>query len=377
MKIIVLGLRGFPNIQGGVETHCEHLYTRVASRGHEVLVLGRKPYMDASVTEYKGVQLVPLPCPRKRSLEAFLHTFVGVLKARTLNPDILHIHAIGPSLFVPLARLLGLRVVSTNHGPDYDRAKWGYMARSILRIGETMGSRFSSAVVAISEPIALHLRQRHGCTPFVIPNGVVPRAPSESVTTLQQFGLEAGRYLLAVARLVPEKGLHDLLDAFAMAQLEGWKLVIAGGADHEDAYSLALKAKAATMPNVVMTGFVTGQPLVQLYSHAGLFALPSYHEGLPIVLLEAMGYGLPVIVSDIPANRQVEISEDRFFPAGNIALACERIKAHAQCSFTPEQKAAQIAYIAKAFNWDNIADETLGVYRSLLSPAAQKTLTRL
>jgi glycosyltransferase involved in cell wall biosynthesis len=371
MKIVVLGLRGFPNIQGGVETHCEHLFTRMAARGHEVSVLCRQPYMESTLTQFKGVHLLPLPCPRKRSLEAFLHTFLGVLRARTMGPDILHIHAIGPSLFVPLARLLGLRVVSTNHGPDYDRAKWGYMARTILRMGETMGSRFSSAVVAISEPIAQHLRDRYGCKPFVIPNGVVPRAPSESVSTLQQFGLEPGRYLLAVARLVPEKGLHDLLDAFAMAKLEGWKLAIAGGADHEDAYSLALKAKAATMPNVVMTGFVSGQPLVQLYSHAGLFVLPSYHEGLPIVLLEAMGYGLPVVVSDIPANRQVELSDDRFFPAGNIEQASERIKHHAPRRFTPEQKAAQIAYIARAFNWDNIADATLGVYRSLLSPAAK------
>jgi len=372
MKIVVLGLRGFPNIQGGVETHCEHLFTRIAARGHEVSVLCRSPYMDASVSHYEGVRLLMLPCPRKRSLEAFLHTFLGILMARMMSPDILHIHAIGPSLFVPFARLLGLRVVSTNHGPDYERAKWGRVARTILRLGEIMGSRFSNAVVAISEPIAQHLRERFNCQSFVIPNGVVARAPSQSEATLQQFDLERGRYLLAVGRLVPEKGLHDLLEAFAMAKLDGWKLVIVGRADHEDAYSLKLKSTAAAMPNVVMAGFVTGQPLIQLYSHAGLFVLPSYHEGLPIVLLEAMSYGLPVIVSDIPANRQIDIDEDRFFAAGNTEQASKKIKHHALSNFTSEQKSAQIIYIAQAFNWDNIADQTLNIYHNLACPETSK-----
>jgi glycosyltransferase involved in cell wall biosynthesis len=366
MKIVVLGLRGFPNIQGGVETHCEQLFTRIAAAGHQVIVLGRKPYMEPALSEYKGVRLVPLACTRGKSLEAFTHTFLGVLKARTLHPDIVHIHAIGPSLMVPMARLLGMKVVSTNHGPDYARAKWGGLAKAVLRIGESMGSRFSNAVIAISEPIASHLRQTYGCAPVVVPNGVVVHVPSQAQDVLLQHGLQPGRYLFAVGRLVPEKGFHDLIDAFAQAGLPGWKLVIAGGADHEDSYSRRLNQKAASVPGVVMTGFISGSPLAQLYSHAGLFVLPSYHEGLPIALLEAMSYGLPVLASDIPANRLAGLPADRFFPPGNLAQATEKIRSLAQRVFTPEEKARQISFIELNFNWDVIMEKTQAVYGKVL-----------
>ena len=366
MKIVVLGLRGFPNVQGGVETHCENLFTRIATRGHEVIVLGRKPYMNPALPEYKGVRLVAVACPRTKFLEAFLHTLLGVLKARALDPDIVHIHAIGPSLMVPVARLLGMKVVTTNHGPDYAREKWGRLARAILRLGEYLGGRFSDAVIAITEPIAEHLRKAFHCDPVVIPNGVVIRTPSTGQDAIRQYGLDPARYVLAVGRLVPEKGFHDLLEAFGKADLAGWKLVIAGRADHEDAYSMDLRQKAMALPAAVMAGFVTGEPLFELYSHAGLFVLPSYHEGLPIVLLEAMSYGLSVVASDIPANRQAGLPDGRFFPAGDVDKAGERIRYYATQSFTIEEKSRQIGFIARNFDWDRIAAQTIGVYQTVL-----------
>jgi len=368
MRIVVIGLRGFPDIQGGVETHCEQLFTRIAARGHEVIVLGRKPYMNPALTEYKGVRLIALPCPRRKSLEAFLHTLVGILEARRWNPDLVHVHAIGPSLLVPAARLLGLKVVSTNHGPDYDRAKWGRVARIMLRLGESMGSRFSNAVIAISEPIAGNLRDTYGCDPAVIPNGVVLRTEPVGQDALKRFGIDHGRYVLAVGRLVPEKGFHDLLDAFAMANLTGWKLVIAGKADHADSYSTNLQQKAAAMPDVVMAGFVTGEPLAQLYAHAGLFVLPSYHEGLPIALLEAMSYGLSVLASDIPANRQTGLPASRMFPPGNVARAAEQLEHFATRPITEEEKNLQLKLISGNHDWDRIAEQTIALYGSLLNP---------
>ena len=367
MRIVVLGLRGFPNIQGGVETHCEHLFTRIAARGHEVIVLGRKPYMNSTKSEYKGVRLIAVACPRQKSLEAFLHTLLGVFKARRLNPDIVHIHAIGPSLIVPIARLLGMKVVSTNHGPDFERAKWGRVARGMLKLGESLGSRFSNAVIAISEPIAEHLRKSFGREPVVIPNGVVIRTASQGEEALGNFNLDRGRYIIAVGRLVPEKGFHDLLDAFERAHPSGWKLAIVGRADHEDAYSIGLKRKAAAIPGVVMTGFIAGEPLAQLYSHAGLFVLPSYHEGLPIVLLEAMSYGLSVLASDIPANRQAGLPEDRFFAPGNVECAAEKIRSYAGRPFTFNEKKSQIDLIARRFDWDSISEKTIALYETALA----------
>jgi glycosyltransferase involved in cell wall biosynthesis len=165
---------------------------------------------------------------------------------------------------------------------------------------------------------------------------------------------------------VPEKGFHDLMQAFATATLPDWKLVIVGRADHEDAYSTHLKQQAAATPGVVMTGFVSGEPLVQLYSHAGLFVLPSYHEGLPIVLLEAMSYGLSIVASDIPANRQVGLPGERFFPPGDVGKAAALIARFAQQPFTPAEKTRQIDFVARTFNWDAIADETLRVYGRLV-----------
>ena len=152
MKIVVIGTRGIPNILGGVETHCEELFPRIAAKGHDVTVIRRTPYVEENnrIAEFKGVKLVDVYAPRKKSIEAIIHTFLAVVKARRLNPDVLHVHAIGPAIMVPFARLLGMKVVMTNHGPDYDRQKWGRLAKTVLKAGESFGTRFSNRVIVIS-----------------------------------------------------------------------------------------------------------------------------------------------------------------------------------------------------------------------------------
>lgn len=145
----------------------------------------------------------------------------------------------------------------------------------------------------------------------------------------------------------------------------GWKLVIAGKADHEDKYSRELEKKAKASPNIILTGFITGKPLQELYSHAGLFVLPSYYEGLPIALLEAMSYGLSCIVSDIPANKEVGLSEERYFKAGDIEGLSSKIKEFAAKPMTEEQKSRQIALLKEKYDWNKIAEETLKVYQEI------------
>lgn len=372
MKIVVLGLRGFPNIQGGVETHCEQLYTRVAARGHEVIVIGRKPYMPKPIDTWKGVRLIWMRCPRSTFLEAIVHTFIGTFVAFFLRPDLLHIHAIGPSLLVPMARLLGMTVVTTNHGPDYDRQKWGRASKAILKIGERLGSKGSHRVIAISQPIADHLRKAFNCEATVIPNGVVVRAPAIEHDAVDGLGLTRGHYVIAVGRLVPEKGFHDLVDAFVQADLKDWKLIVIGRADHENAYSLGLGNKARGVSSIVMAGFLSGEPLHQFYSHAGVFVLPSYHEGLPIVLLEAMGYGLPVVVSDIPANRQAGLPDESFFEPGDVARLSARLQAIVVDLPTPAQRRERIEMIRARFDWDTITAKTIEVYETVLENVATR-----
>ena len=365
MKIFVTGTRGIPDIPGGVEKHCQELYPRIVANGHEVVVATRRPYVKNPQEFWRGVNLKHIFAPHQKSLEAIVHTFFAVLYARFSGSDILHIHAVGPGLMVPFARLLGLKVVWTNHGPDYDRGKWGRLAKLMLRFGEWCGGKFANERIVISSIIADIVQKRSGRLSALIYNGVT--APDKSLNTgyLKTLELEPGKYLLAVARFVREKGLHDLLEAFK--EYKGaYKLVIAGDADHETQYSRNLKELARRDGRVVLTGYITGEKLNQVFTHAGLFVLPSYHEGLPIALLEAMSYDLPVLVSDIPANKEVELSEERFFRCGDQSDLMRRIDVLLERGLTDQELSGYRRQLQEKYNWDTIAEETVAVYRRCL-----------
>jgi glycosyltransferase involved in cell wall biosynthesis len=365
MKIWVTGTRGIPDIPGGVEKHAEELYPRIAAMGHDVILATRTAYVTERKKEFRGVRLRHIFSPRIKSLEAIVHTFLSVLAARRENPDIVHIHAVGPSLLTPFARLLGLRVVTTNHGPDYDRQKWGRLARLMLRLGEWAGGCFSNQVIVISRIIETIIKTRCGRSSHLIPNGVTLPQKSESTGYLDSIGVTPGAYILAVSRFVPEKGLDLLVDAFENSGV-ALTLVIAGDADHETPYSLSLKEKIDRTPHVVRTGYVTGEPLAQLFSHARLFVLPSYHEGLPIALLEALSYRLSVLVSDIPANLEVGLPSERYFNTGNASHLTEKIREWTTKSISTEEMKTTRELLAHQYNWDRIAERTIGVYRLAL-----------
>ncbi len=365
MKIAVTGTRGFPGVQGGIESHCEHLYTHLVKRGCEITVFTRRPYMEPGLKEYRGIDLISLDCPRNKFLETIVHTFKSVLKAYRLHPDLLHIHAVGPSLFAPFARLLGMKVIVTSHGPDYMRKKWSRPAGIFLKFCERMGVLFANRVIAIAENISEDIKRKYNRESTVIPNGVEIPRPAETDKYIGKYGLQKEKYILSVGRFVPEKGFDDLIDAFCAGDFKGWKLVIAGDADHEDRYSRDLKAKAAQNRDIVLTGFIKGGPLHELYTHAGLFVLPSYYEGLPIVLLEAMSYGLSCIASDIPANKNVELGEERFFAVGDIALLESRIRSFINKPWSEADRKRQLEIISNKYNWQKIADDTLRVYESV------------
>ena len=363
MKIVVIGTRGIPEIQGGVETHCQQLYPRIAAMGHDVTIVRRTPYTEASLglKEYEGVKLVDVYAPRKKSVEAVVHTALAVIKARRLNPDILHVHAIGPGLMVPFARLMGMKVVSTNHGPDYDRQKWGRLAKTVLKTGERMSARWSNKVIVISKVIANILASRYGRTDTeLIFNGVEVPVKSARTDYISSLGLEPGKYVVAVGRFVEEKGFHDLIAAFGKVSPQGFRLAIAGDADHEDAYSRSLK-ELARKHDVVLTGFIRGEKMNQLMTNAALFCLPSYHEGLPIVLLEAMSYGIDVAVSDIPANLLPALEEKDFYPVGDVDALAALLQRKLDNNATPR------VYDLSPYNWDNIARQTVELYQRVLN----------
>lgn len=364
-SVQLLGFRGFPDVQGGVEVHAEQLATRLAALGWQVTALMRSPYVPASHREWRGVRIRRLWAPRNRSLEALIHSTLGVLWAGLTRPDILHIHAVGPGLVVPLARLLGLRVVFTHHGPDYDRQKWGGFARGMLKLGEKGAVRTGNATIAISRTIQTLVREKHGVEAALIPNGVVPVEQASNRETLDELGLAPRRYVLLVSRLVPEKRHLDLLDAFARAKLPGWKLVFVGAADHADPYQADLQQRAAAREGVVMAGFRTGRALQELYTHAGLFVLPSSHEGLPIAMLEALNFGLPVIASDIPANVEVGLPPDHYFPLGDVEALAARLQ-QLSPGFDDARRAAVRDWVRSRYSWDKIAAATAALYRNVV-----------
>jgi len=364
---MMLGLRGFPGVQGGVETHAEHLCPLLVEMGCDVTVLARSPYQPSEIGPvWKGVKFISLWAPKSKGLEAILHSFLGVLYAAVRRPDILHIQAIGPAIMALPARLLGLRVVVTHHGPDYDRQKWGRFAKLVLQLGERFGMRWSNARIVISEVIRTLVRDKHGRESTLIPNGVTLPEMPESVGALAPFGLEPGKYVLLVSRLVPEKRHIDLIAAFRQAMLPGWKLAIVGASDHPDAYVKQVLDMAAATPNVVCTGLQTGQALRELYAHAGIFVLPSSHEGLPIAMLEALSYGLPVIASDIPANLEVDLPAESYFPLGEVQALATRLGGFSAHPLTKDAREARRTWVSERFDWRDIASQTRAVYQSVV-----------
>lgn len=429
MKIVVTGTRGIPNVMGGVETHCEELFPRIAAMGEDVTVIRRKSYVNDGLKEWKGVKLVDIETPKKKSFEAIIHTYRAINMAKKLGADILHIHAIGPALLTPYAKMLGMKVVFTHHGPDYDRDKWGKAAKMVLKLGERMGCMFADDVIVISNVIRNLIKEKYGRTKNVhlIYNGVSKPEICDYPEYFEELGIKKGRYILGMCRFVPEKNLHHLVEAFniikneelrikkessALAneelrikkqgsaqaneelkgksqtpesansetqfnanqsqngkrtnyelgirnyELNDVKLVLAGDTDFEDDYSRGLK-EMARKNGVVLTGFVKGRKLHSLLTNCMCYCLPSSHEGLPIALLEAMSYGVKVIVSDIPANLEVGLPQNDYFHVGNVDELAKKL------NDVITHPVEHIEYDMTKYDWDKIAREVKDIYCNL------------
>jgi glycosyltransferase involved in cell wall biosynthesis len=268
-----------------------------------------------------------------------------------------------------------MKVVFTHHGPDYNRDKWGTFARFMLRLGERSGAKFANEIIVISKTINDLMRSKYGRTDcHLIYNGVPEAERCDAPEEFRRWGIQEGRYVFAMCRFVREKNLHQLVEAYSLLRAQGQiapdvRLVLAGDTDFEDDYSRQLKEQAARQ-GVVLTGFLKGKPLHALLTHAACFVLPSSHEGLPIALLEAMSYGLPIVASDIPANLELGLPDSSYFPVGDTMRMAERIR---------EQLSADhpVAYDMSRFNWDHIAHQMVReVYQPLAATcAAEATAT--
>lgn len=322
MKICAIGLRGIPEVMGGIESHCQALYPLLVEQGVAVTVIARSPYVNEKQYTYKGVKVIALFATKSKFFETFLHTFTAIIYARfKLKPDVIHLHAIGPALFAPLARLLGVKVVVTHHGADYNRAKWSPFAKKMLKLGEWCAVKCANKVIVVGKSLTESLKQEYAKQEqkFVhIPNGASISGlelASEQVLANTGLAILPGEYILAVSRLVPEKGIHDLIAAYKQSQ-QNKKLLIVGAADHKDAYSESLMKEASD--RILFAGRRSGAELASIFKYCSLFVLPSYHEGLPIVALEAMSVNSPVLLSDIEPNMDVGLPDTCYFSTGSV-----------------------------------------------------------
>ena len=268
------------------------------------------------------------------------------------RPDVVHIHNIGPGMFAPLLRLMGLPVVLTYHSPNYEHAKWSAPARWLLRQCERLSLRFSNRVIFVNK----YQMEKCGALDksVYIPNGIDPVTRSTATAFLDKHGITPGGYLLAVGRLTPEKGFEYLIEA-ANRLPQITQVVIAGASDHDTTYHDMLE-RLDSGKKAIFTGFTTGEDLRQLYSHARCFVLPSVNEGFPMVMLEAMAYGLPILCSDIPGTRQVDLSEQNYFTVKDVDALASAITRLLDKPNEPQH------YDLEKYDWNTIAATTRQQY---------------
>jgi glycosyltransferase involved in cell wall biosynthesis len=370
MKVAMIGSRGVPASFGGIEHHVEELGSRLAARGHDVIVYARTNYVDQPVDRFRGMRVKRLPTVSSKHLDAIAHSFLSTIDAMREGVDVVHYHGIGPGIPAVLPRYLSrARVALTVHGRDGERAKWGRGARTILSVAEWESARVPDATIVVSRDLQRHFSEVHGRATDYIANGVDRSEPKIAEEITSRWGLGPRSYLLFVGRLVPEKA-PDLLMRAARRVPGDLRLVIAGGSSFTDDYVRALRAAAAGDPRIELAGYVYGDVLRELYTNALAFVLPSSLEGLPLTLLEAASYGTPVVASDIPPHFEI-VGEDapghRLFRSGS---EDELVTAIGRSIADPDaERAGAVAFrddVLRRFRWDEAAERTERVYERIV-----------
>lgn len=369
MKIAMIGHKRIPSREGGVEIVVGQLAVRMAELGHEVHAynrLGRhvstREYgRGAKQKYYKGVRLLRIPTLNVRGLDALIYSIFATLRALLGRYDVIHYHCEGPCGMLWLPRLFGIRTVATIHGLDWQRAKWGGFAKKYLLFGERTAAKKAQAVTVLSQNVQSYFKSIYNRDTVFLPNGIVEAKMCPAKEIKQRYGLAREGYILFLSRLVPEKGLLYLLQAYRGIKTE-LPLVVAGGASHSEEYVKLVRQEAQKDPRVLLTGFVEGEVLAELFSNCKIYVLPSDIEGMPISLLEAMSYGCRCLVSDIAENVQVVEKYGESFSQGNVENL--RQKLDAMLKHDAEHSAEEIRqFVMQKYNWDDIVQQYLDVYR--------------
>lgn len=370
MKIAMLGHKRIPSCEGGVEVVVEELAVRMASKGNKVTCYNRsghhvagQEYDEEQHSEYKGIRMKHVPTINRRGLAAMTSSIFASISAALGNYDVVHFHAEGPAFMCWLPKLLGKRIVVTVHGLDHQRAKWGKFASWYILSGERNAVRFADEIIVLSENVRQYFLDTYNRKTVFIPNGIreSTRHPAQLIT--EKFGLKADDYILYLGRMVPEKGVHYLVEAFKGIQTDK-KLVIAGGSSDTQEYQKKIHDMAEGDDRILFTGFVQGRMKEELYSNAYIYCLPTDLEGMPLSLLEAMSYGNCCVTSDIPECTEVVEEHAVTFAKSNVTELRKKLKKLCEDSQLVEHYRSEASeYICRKYNWDTIVDATLALYQ--------------
>lgn len=371
ISIAMLGHKRIPSREGGIEIVVEELAVRMAARGYRVTCYNRsghhvsgKEFDTRRGGEYRGVRLKTAAAINRKGLAAVTSSFFASLAAAVGPYDVVHIHAEGPAAFCWLPRLMGKRVVVTVHGLDWQRAKWkGGLGARYIHLGEKMAVRFAHEIIVLNRAAQQYFKDSYGRETRLIPNGVSRAEYAAPDRIREVFGLEKDAYLLFLGRMVPEKGIHYLIEAFRGVRTDR-KLVVAGGASDSEAYIDRLKEQAGGDSRIVFTGFVQKELLRELYSNAYVYVLPSDLEGMPLSLLEALSYGCCCVTSDIPECVDVTGEHGVAFQKGSAVDL--RVKLQELCDDVGQvyrRREGAADYVCRRHRWDEVVDRTLELYQ--------------
>jgi glycosyltransferase involved in cell wall biosynthesis len=364
MKVAMLGVKAVPAI-GGIAAYTEEVGSRLAARGHEVVVYCRPRYLGpGSSGHYRGMERRITWGISSKYLDALTHTASALAAARRSGFDVLHFHGVGPAALVPLARGSGgAKVVVTVHGFEWQSQKWGRAARACLQAADRFCLRAADAITVVSEAMLARYRSGDGRPVLFIPTGVA-RPQLRPPRRIREWGLAGDDYLLFLGRLVPEKGCDLLLEAYRQAATD-LRLVIAGEALHDAGYAARLRAQADA--RVIFAGYVQGELKEELLSNAYLFVQPSRLEGLPVAVLEAMSYGRYVLASDLPSNREAMDGSGLFFRTGDREHLRERLEYCLQAKeVVTAGRASVAARVCRERDWDRTVGMLEQLYLSLV-----------
>ncbi len=370
LRIAMLGHKTIPSRQGGIEIVVEELCKRMVKQGNYVTVYNRsghhvsgKEYDIKKSRSYEGIKMLYVPTIDKRGLAAMSSSFFAAVRAAFGKYDVVHFHAEGPCVMIWIPKLFGKRCIATIHGLDYQRAKWGKFARNYILFGEKCAVKYADEIIVLSKSVQDYFKERYNRDTVFIPNGVNKPHLRKASIIKDKFGLDKDSYILFLGRLVPEKGIKYLIEAFKGVDTDK-KLVIAGSSSDTDLFTKELKEMAKDDERIIFTGFVQGDELRELYSNAYLYTLPSDLEGMPLSLLEAMSYGNACLISDI--DECTSVVEDHAFIFKRSDVHDLKDVLQSACNDTDKvnklkQKASE--FICNKYNWDDVVNETISLYK--------------